>query len=64
MLVKLKEFPNNARVVWSNKEWTKKASKLKDHFCLVEVAPDKDTPTCVYLHRDTFVEPLLSSFEL
>lgn len=64
MLVKLKEFPNNARVVWSGCEWIKRASKLKDHFCLVEVAPEKETPTCLYLHRDTFVEPIISTTEL
>lgn len=62
MKVKLKEFPNGCLVVYNNVEYKKTASKLKDHFCLV--CMDVNNPYCVYLHRDTYVEPIVSATKL
>lgn len=67
MKIQLKKFPNGAHVVYENKDYIKKASRVRDHFCLV---PTDDTDKegksyfCLYLHRDTYVEPLVSTTEI
>lgn len=61
MLVKLREFPIGALVVWQEKIWKKIPCKIKDHFCLQD---DSENPTFVYLHRDTYVEPVLTTESL
>lgn len=73
MKIQLKKFPNGAHIVYEGCEYVKKASILRDHFCLVSTdaiqnrtEPDGSVVPahCLYLHRDTFVEPLESLVEL
>lgn len=74
MKIQLKKFPNGAMVVYENMTYTKKASRLRDHFCLVaydlpcnleDHPTDGETPPlCIYLHRDTYVEPVISTYQM
>lgn len=65
MKVQLKNFPNGGRCVYENVEFVKHASKLRDHFCLVEAnLKDGETPMCLYLHRNTYVEPVQSTYKI
>lgn len=72
MKVQLKKFPNGAHVVYENVDYIKKASRIKDHFCLIPADPTqyrkeedgREFPVyCVYLHRDTYVEPYVCKTE-
>lgn len=63
--VQLKRFPNGAHVVYEGNEYIKLASVVKDHFRLVRCSSvdssdnQKTNDFCLFLHRDTYVEPLI-----
>lgn len=73
MKIQLKKFPNGAHIVYEGCDYIKKASMVRDHFCLVPADTIQNRTElygsvvpvyCLYLHRDTFVEPLQSLVEL
>ena len=54
MKIQLKKFPNGAHFLFEGQEFTRVS---RDRF-KIEVASVGDTPCRLYLHPNTYVEPL------